>query len=188
MDRFTYDATTDTFTCPAKKVMKRQAMIGDWIIYAMRAPICRVCDLKEQCTRNKTGRTVRRHIRHDVLATMYEIGRSREAKRDLRTRQHLMERSFAQGVYFGMKKARWRRLWRIQIQEYLIASAQNIRILLKAVKDRFRGIRNERGRLGISHLAALLTITTSLHRLIVVLRSDERLPLAGSGALWGVTG
>ena len=30
----------------------------------------------------------------------------------------------------GFKRARWRRLWRQQIQDYLIAATQNIRILL----------------------------------------------------------
>ncbi len=177
-DRFTYDTATDTFTCPAQKVMKRQAMIGDWIIYAMRATICRVCHLKEQCTKNRTGRTVRRHTHHDILTTMYTVGRSRKAKRDLRIRQHLMERSFAQGVYFGMKRARWRRLWRVQIQEYLIATIQNIRILLKALKDRFTGIRNERGRSGLARSTALLVMIISLYRLIVALRPDGRLLLA----------
>ena len=138
-DRFTYDAATDTFTCPAKKVMKRRAMIGDWFIYAAKAAMCRTCELREQCTKNETGRTVRRHTCNEVVTAMYDIGRSREAKRDLRTRQHLMERSFAQSVYFGMKRARWRRLWRVQIQEYLISTIQNIRILLQAIKDRFGG-------------------------------------------------
>lgn len=137
IEAFTYDATADTFICPAGKVMRRQTMNGEWIIYRIKKTTCRVCDLKEQCTRNKSGRMVRRHIHQDALNNMYAVGRSRNARRNLRIRQHLMERCFAQGVYFGMKKARWRRLWRVQVQEYLIATVQNIRILLKATKGRF---------------------------------------------------
>ncbi len=60
---------------------------------------------------------------------------SPESKKDIRTRQHLMERSFAQATRYGYQRARWRRLWRVQIQEYLTAAIQNIKILLKDVKE-----------------------------------------------------
>jgi hypothetical protein len=46
-----------------------------------------------------------------------------------------MERSFARAVRFGFKRARWRRLWRVQIQEYLTAAIQNIMILVRDVKE-----------------------------------------------------
>ncbi len=47
-----------------------------------------------------------------------------------------MERSFAQATRYGYQRAHWRRLWRVQIQEYLTAAIQNIKILLKDVKER----------------------------------------------------
>ncbi len=50
-------------------------------------------------------------------------------------RQHLMERSFARGTRYGFDRARWRRLWRVQIQEYLTASIQNLDILLCYGRD-----------------------------------------------------
>jgi hypothetical protein len=42
-----------------------------------------------------------------------------------------MERSFARSVRYGFGRARWRRLWRVRIQEYLPAAIQNIQILMK---------------------------------------------------------
>jgi len=43
-----------------------------------------------------------------------------------------MEASFADAANnHGFKRSRWRRLWRQQIQDYLIAAIQNIRILLR---------------------------------------------------------
>jgi hypothetical protein len=43
----------------------------------------------------------------------------------------LIERSFADAANnHHFKRARWRRLWRQQIQDYLIAAIQNVRILL----------------------------------------------------------
>jgi hypothetical protein len=42
-----------------------------------------------------------------------------------------MERSFADAANnHHFKRARWRGLWRQQIQDYLIAAIQNVRILL----------------------------------------------------------
>jgi len=65
---------------------------------------------------------------------MLQQASSPESKKDIRTRQHLMERSFARGTRYGYQRARWRRLWRVQIQEYLTAAIQNIMILLEDVK------------------------------------------------------
>ena len=62
---------------------------------------------------------------------MREASRSARAKRDIKTRQHRMERSFARGTWYGFDRARWRRLWRVQIQEYLIAAIQNIEVLMR---------------------------------------------------------
>jgi len=46
-----------------------------------------------------------------------------------------MERSFARAVRFGFKRARWRRLWRVRIQEYLTAAIQNIMVLVRHIKE-----------------------------------------------------
>ena len=42
-----------------------------------------------------------------------------------------MERSYARGTRYGFDRARWRGLWRVQIQEYLISAVQNIEVLLR---------------------------------------------------------
>ena len=41
-----------------------------------------------------------------------------------------MERSFARAKRYGFDRARWRRLWRVSIQEYLTAAIQNIQVLI----------------------------------------------------------
>ena len=51
-------------------------------------------------------------------------------KDDRVCRQHFMERSFAQVTRYGLKRARWRGLWRAQIQDYLIAAFQNLEMLI----------------------------------------------------------
>ena len=88
-----------------------------------------------QCTRSKTGRSLKRHERQDNLDYMLAQSESEESKNDIRTRQHLMERSFARSCRYGFKRARWRRIWKVKIQEYLTAAIQNIMVLLCHVKE-----------------------------------------------------
>jgi hypothetical protein len=57
---------------------------------------------------------------------------SKAAQRDFKRRQHLMERSFANAANcHGLKRSRWRGLWRQAIQDLIIATVQNLRKLLR---------------------------------------------------------
>src|SRR5208337_4715048 len=77
------------------------------------------------------GRTITRHEHARILEICRAQSHSPAAKRDRQRRQYLLEGSFADAANnHGFKRARWRRLWRQQIQDYLIAAIQNIRILL----------------------------------------------------------
>ena len=89
--------------------------------------------LQEQCTKNKAGRTIKRHLRQDDLDKMRQASRSAKAKCDRKTRQHLMERSYARSTRYDFDRARWRGLWRMRIQEYLICAIQNIQALISHV-------------------------------------------------------
>ena len=132
-ERFEYDRESDTYRCPAGNRLKprsshKSRQSRD---YAAPKKICAACHLREQCTKNKSGRTIKRHLRQEDLDRMREASRSAKAKRDIKMRQHLMERSYARGTRHGFDRARWRGLWRVQIQEYLISAVQNIEVLLR---------------------------------------------------------
>ncbi len=132
-ERFEYDGESDTYLCPAGNRLKPKSLHQSRQSrdYAAPKKICAVCQLREQCTRNKSGRTIKRHLRQEELDRMREASRSAKAKRDIKMRQHLMERSYARGTRYGFDRARWRGLWRVRIQEYLISAVQNIQVLLK---------------------------------------------------------
>lgn len=139
-DKFIYDHRTDTYICPAGVELKRKSMhkSRQSIDYAAATKECAKCLQKEQCTRNKSGRTIKRHFRQEDLDWMRGISATASAKRDIKTRQHLMERSFARGKRYGYDRCRWRGLWRVQIQEYMTAAIQNIQVLLKYGKNPLR--------------------------------------------------
>jgi len=128
---FTYNLKGDTFTCPKGHILKRRNYNGKRSHWEYKAPsrLCAKCELRDKCTRSKDGRTLKRHIRQDELDGILKHTKSTEARRDIKTRQHLSERSFARSKRYGFKRARWRRLWRMEIQDFLIAAIQNIIIL-----------------------------------------------------------
>jgi hypothetical protein len=71
---------------------------------------------------------------------MLKEDKGKEAKRDIKTCQHLSERSFATSKRYGYKRARWRRLWRMVIQDFFIAAIQNITVLIAQPKHRIHRI------------------------------------------------
>ena len=127
-DQFIYDPQIDMYRCPAGNLLRRKSlhMQRESSDYGAPKKVCAVCELREQCTRNKSGRTVKRHLRQDELNAMRGRSQSAEARKDIKTRQHLMERSFAQSTRYDFDHARWRGLWKMKIQEYLTCAIQNI--------------------------------------------------------------
>jgi hypothetical protein len=120
--------------------------------------VCAACQLREQCTQNKSGRTIKRHLRQEELDKMREASRFSKAKRDIKTRQHLMERSFAKSTRYGFDQARWRRLWRMRIQEYLTCAIQNIQVMINHVFKPKKSV-----------AAVALSIKASIKRILFVL-------------------
>lgn len=134
-DRFLYNPATDTYTCPAGVQLKPKSLhlSRQSRDYAAPRKACAACQLREQCTKNKAGRTIKRHLRQDVLERMRAVSRSANARYDIKTRQHLMERSFAKSTRYSFDQARWRGLWRMRIQEYLTCAIQNMQVLIMRV-------------------------------------------------------
>lgn len=132
---FLYEARTNTVRCPAGQSMKPRRLHPTrrtWE-YSLPKGVCATCPLRPQCTRASLGRTIHRHQHQALLDRARQQAHSAAARRDRQRRQHLAEASFADAAnHHGFKRARWRRLWRVEIQDWLIAAIQNIKILLKS--------------------------------------------------------
>ncbi len=139
---FVYNPDEDLFICPAGELLEPRKFYKkrSHFEYSLPAKVCNNCILKPQCTRSKQGRTVKRHVRQDDLDQMLTQSKSRKAKCDINKRQHLMERSFAHSTRYGYQRARWRRLWRVKIQEYLTSAIQNIMVLVRNAKEQDRAV------------------------------------------------
>jgi transposase len=131
-ETFQYDAAQDVYNCPAGQTLQHQREDRGFHVYGISGKICRNCYLRDQCTRSKTGRTIKRHPDHEQIQRARQQSHSRMARQDRRRRRYLMEGSFADASNnHGLKRARWRGLQNQQTQDYLIATCQNIRKLLR---------------------------------------------------------
>ncbi len=131
---FEYEPATNTYRCPAGQTLVPRRLHPrrrTWEFHTARG-VCAACSLRAQCTRATYGRTIKRHEHQMYLDRARQQAHSPAAYRDRRRRKHLAEGSFADAANnHHFKRSRWRRLWRQQIQDFLIATIQNVRILLK---------------------------------------------------------
>lgn len=131
--RFKYDPQADRYLCPAGQALRRRRYVKRQQVweYAADKAVCAGCALRSQCTRSQTGRTLSRHENAGVLEVCRQQSHRAAGRRNRQRRQYLLAGSFADAANnHGFKRARWRRLWRQQSQDCLIAAIQNIRILL----------------------------------------------------------
>ena len=135
-ERFAYDASSDTFTCPAGHKLYSHHYHHQRGYYEYRAEkgVCGRCKLAHLCTRAKTGsgRTVNRYAEQELLDRGRKQSAGPAAVRDRKRRQWFQERNFGEAaVQHGFKRARWRGLEKQTIQDQLIATVQNLKILLR---------------------------------------------------------
>src|SRR5512133_1109011 len=135
VSEFTYEPAKDRLRCPKGHylVLHQQRPEEYTKTYLIEDEArCASCPLREQCTRSKRGRSVTRHVQADLIEEAKAQASSPAGKYNRKRRQHVMEGSFADAVNnHGAKKARWRGLWRQQIQSWIIAAVQNLRLLLR---------------------------------------------------------
>jgi hypothetical protein len=131
---FEYESSANTYRCPAGQTLVARRLHPrrrTWEYHTARG-VCAACVLRAQCTRASYGRTIKRHEHQELLDRARQQAHSPAAYRDRRRRKHLAEGSFADAANnHHFKRSHWRRLWRQQIQDFLIAAIQNVKILLK---------------------------------------------------------
>lgn len=137
-ERFTYDERRDEYLCPAghrlKRKPARRARQSDTPVrYYADPDTCRECPLQAACTKNAQGRTVIRDPEQWYVEWADGCLSATQRHRLQARRRVRSEGSFADASNnHGFKRARWRRLWRVEIQNLLIATVQNLRKLVRA--------------------------------------------------------
>jgi transposase len=130
---FCYDTSNDTYTCPAGQTLRRLQYRAerDSYRYAAPAKACRTCPVRSFCTDGKRGRTLDRPARMPILERATVRIKSPMGQAHRKRRTWMMEGSFAQSVRLGYKRARWRGLLKMTIQDYLVSAVQNLLLLIR---------------------------------------------------------
>jgi hypothetical protein len=135
-EAFRYDEGANVYICPVGHHLKprRFHQRREMTDYVADKKVCAKCSLRPECTRSKMGRSIARHWKESALEVALAFARLPEAQADRRRRRYLMEGSFAHAANrYHFKRARWRRLWRQQIQDWIISAVQNIALLCGAI-------------------------------------------------------
>lgn len=134
---FSYDARADCYRCPGGQELHRERYEPSRrrTRYRARKEACAACPLRNQCTR-----WVRRVQRHedqehiDWAASCLSPGLRRYWRK---RRQSVVEGRFGDAAtHHGYKRARWRGRRKVTIQNLLIATCQNLRKLMQALRRR----------------------------------------------------
>lgn len=123
---FIYDEKTDTFRCPAGKILKHQGLQRDRkrVIYKASRKVCEHCPLKPQCTTSRR-RTVYRFLHEETLQRSQQ-----QATADaMRLRRSTVEYPFALLKYsiFGHPRFLLRGLRGAQTEISLAVMAYNLK-------------------------------------------------------------
>ena len=125
IDDFSIDLDAGTVTCPAGITVS---------ITASRAATfgakCRGCALRERCTRAASGRTLRIHEHHQLLAAARAHAKTDEFINTYRQHRPMVERSIAWLVARGHRKVAYRGIARNNIWLAHRCAAINLRRLL----------------------------------------------------------
>jgi len=134
---FRYDAQRDAYLCPHGQWLSRCGTTRrGYGRYGAGPGVCAACPCRGQCT---SAREPRRRLTRSLGQEWIDWADacySREHRRRLgRRRMYRAEGSFADAVnHHGYKRARWRGLLGMTIQNLLVATAQNLRKLLRACR------------------------------------------------------
>ena len=161
---FGYDKKQDCYICPAGQKLQFHSNCPTGKRYRCQRQICEKCEYFTECVSSKQlGRQIGRDLNVEYVEWADSCLSKHERKRLLNRRKYKAEGSFADGANnYGFKRARWRGIEKMKIQNLMIAAIQNLGKLL-------RYGRNNGGL--IDPLAAIKAAFSRVGRLLL-----ERLP------------
>jgi hypothetical protein len=130
---FTYLPQEDCYVCPEGRKLPYSSYSASKraYLYKASAKVCADCPLCRRCAGCR-GRIIWRHQHQESIEWADGLWSREHRRRLMRRRMHVMEGSFADASnHHGYKRARWRGLVSVTVQNLLIAAIQNVRKLLR---------------------------------------------------------
>jgi transposase len=137
-EEFKYDEEKDCYICPAGAVLRRKkkSRKTHQVRYAANKEDCAGCPLKDRCVSSKTGARMVTRYDSDYRERAKKWCSTSRGKRLLILRKTVIEGVIAQAKFLhGLGRAKYRGLWRVEIQALLTATVINMK---KLVEERGR--------------------------------------------------
>lgn len=130
---FSYDKKQDCYICPAGQKLQFYSNNLKGKRYLCERQICEKCELFTECVSSKQmGRMIERNLNIEYVEWADSCLSKHERKRLMNRRKYKAEGSFADGANnYGFKRARWRCMAKMKIQNLMIAAIQNLGKLLR---------------------------------------------------------
>ena len=126
---FQIDLEAGTCTCPNKHTTRDlRAAKGGGGMFVFTTETCAACQLRAQCTRSQSGRTVQLHPQEALLQQARELQAS-PAFDDARRRRQVVEHRIARLVQLGIRQARYFGRTKTLFQLCLAAAVANLTLL-----------------------------------------------------------
>lgn len=132
--RFVYEAEADQYRCPQGEVLRLRthSYAEGMKYYRANGAVCNSCALKSQCTTSQAGREVRRYFDEEYVEKIRAYQSTAAYQKALAKRRVWVEPLFGEAKqWHGLERFRLRGLEKVNMESLLIASAQNLKRLLK---------------------------------------------------------
>jgi hypothetical protein len=137
---FFYDSKKDVYICPAGELLRavgkkanEEQQAGKDIYYRAKASSCKACKLREKCTTNERGRSLRRAPLEEYVDVVRAYQGSEPYEKALRKRRVWVEPLFGEAKqWHRLLSFRLRMLEKVNIEGLMVASGQNIKRLVGA--------------------------------------------------------
>lgn len=142
-ENFIYNEVDDCFVCPAGEILKcydhvkaHKSCEGNYSYrYKAQRKVCEQCRYFSKCVNSKDkGRQITRNINAMYVEWAENCMSKSESRYYKGRRWHIAEGSFADAANnHGFKRARWRGIDNVVIQNHMIAATQNLRKLVSNI-------------------------------------------------------
>jgi hypothetical protein len=132
---FTYNPDENTYTCAAGETLAPASVRPSERMTEYKAPpgVCADCRFRAECSPTGKRRGLRRSFDRSLIDDVQRWLDTDEGRQRYRQRQVYIETQFgiAKELH-GLRRAKWRGRWRVQIQVWLTAAAMNMKKLVKS--------------------------------------------------------
>ena len=118
-EEFTYDPERDIYHCPAGEILapKTFRSARNQILYKTEPGTCTSCSMRSQCTDNKTGRQLLRHLEERYVDRVKSYRGTFACEKALRKRRVWVEPLFGEAKdWHGLRRFRLRMLEKVNIE------------------------------------------------------------------------